>query len=133
ALAGQGQEMQDVFWYIKEAIDAYFAGTSFEATVRAACLIGTRGEIVEQPAASAIDDEMVTNRVDPENASLPRAENTQSAELLVDESLIESEVTNHSDGPHSQVTGTSELDIAELEELAPDDVELDDPLPFDKN
>ncbi len=39
--AGRGQEMQDVFWYIKEAIDAYFGGRAFEVTVQAGCLIGT--------------------------------------------------------------------------------------------
>jgi len=43
-VAGGGQEMQDVFWYIKEAIDAYFDGRPFEVTVRAGCLIGHKGE-----------------------------------------------------------------------------------------
>src|SRR5512138_393423 len=28
-IAGSGQELQDVFWYIKEAIDAYFEGRPF--------------------------------------------------------------------------------------------------------
>ena len=41
-LAGKGQVMQDIFWYIKEAIDAYFGGTSFSVTVLAACLHGTK-------------------------------------------------------------------------------------------
>ncbi len=44
-IAGTGQEMQDLFWYIKEAIDAYFEGRAFEVTVKAACLIGTKYEI----------------------------------------------------------------------------------------
>jgi len=39
-IAGSGQEMQDIFWYIKEAIDAYFEGRAFAATVVAGCLIG---------------------------------------------------------------------------------------------
>jgi hypothetical protein len=34
--------MQDVFWYIKEAIDAYFAGGPFQLTVKAGCLIGRK-------------------------------------------------------------------------------------------
>ena len=34
--------MQDVFWYIKEAIDAYFDGRPFQATVKAGCLIGKK-------------------------------------------------------------------------------------------
>ncbi len=43
-IAGEGQEMQDVFWYIKEAIDAYWGGRPFQATVKAGCLIGTKHE-----------------------------------------------------------------------------------------
>jgi hypothetical protein len=41
-IAGSGQEMQDVFWYIKEAIDAYFDGRPFSVTVKAGCLIGKK-------------------------------------------------------------------------------------------
>lgn len=41
-IAGGGQEMQDVFWYIKEAIDAYFDGRPFQVTVKAGCLIGKK-------------------------------------------------------------------------------------------
>jgi ubiquinone/menaquinone biosynthesis C-methylase UbiE len=40
--AGRGQEMQDIFWYIKEAIDAYYEGRAFEVTVRAGMLKGTK-------------------------------------------------------------------------------------------
>jgi ubiquinone/menaquinone biosynthesis C-methylase UbiE len=43
-IAGEGQEMQDVFWYIKEAIDAYFDGRPFQVTVKAGCLIGKKVE-----------------------------------------------------------------------------------------
>jgi ubiquinone/menaquinone biosynthesis C-methylase UbiE len=43
-IAGSGQEMQDVFWYIKEAIDAYFDGRPFQVTVKAGCLIGRKQE-----------------------------------------------------------------------------------------
>jgi ubiquinone/menaquinone biosynthesis C-methylase UbiE len=43
-IAGNGQEMQDVFWYIKEAIDAYFNGRPFHVTVKAGCLIGKKVE-----------------------------------------------------------------------------------------
>ncbi|HEU0035130.1 MAG TPA: class I SAM-dependent methyltransferase [Kofleriaceae bacterium] len=41
-IAGAGQEMQDVFWYIKEAIDAYYDRRPFQVTVKAGCLIGTK-------------------------------------------------------------------------------------------
>jgi len=43
-IAGSGQELQDVFWYIKEAIDAYFDGRPFHVTVKAGCLIGRKLE-----------------------------------------------------------------------------------------
>jgi ubiquinone/menaquinone biosynthesis C-methylase UbiE len=51
-IAGGGQEMQDVFWYIKEAIDAYFEGRPFQVTVKAGCIIGKK---VEPRAPSHID------------------------------------------------------------------------------
>src|SRR5262249_43515969 len=44
-IAGAGQEMQDVFWYIKEAIDAYFDGRPFQVTVKAGCLIGRKEDL----------------------------------------------------------------------------------------
>ena len=43
-VAGGGQEMQDVFGYIKESIDAYFDGRPFQVTVKAGCLIGKKAE-----------------------------------------------------------------------------------------
>jgi ubiquinone/menaquinone biosynthesis C-methylase UbiE len=49
-IAGSGQEMQDVFWYIKEAIDAYFDGRPFQVTVKAGCLIGRKVE--ERPTGA---------------------------------------------------------------------------------
>jgi len=55
-IAGEGQEMQDVFWYIKEAIDAYFDGRPFQVTVKAGCLIGKKHEprpVAPAPASSA--------------------------------------------------------------------------------
>jgi len=48
-IAGDGQEMQDVFWYIKEAIDAYFGGRAFQVTIKAGCLIGKK--LVPLPSA----------------------------------------------------------------------------------
>jgi ubiquinone/menaquinone biosynthesis C-methylase UbiE len=47
-IAGGGQEMQDVFWYIKEAIDAYFDGRPFQVTVKAGCLIGRKGIVAKR-------------------------------------------------------------------------------------
>jgi ubiquinone/menaquinone biosynthesis C-methylase UbiE len=42
AVAGGGQEMQDVFWYIKEAIDAYFGARPFHVTVKAGLVVGRK-------------------------------------------------------------------------------------------
>ncbi len=49
-IAGAGQEMQDVFWYIKEAIDAYYDGRPFSVTVKAGCLIGRKQDIMQAAA-----------------------------------------------------------------------------------
>lgn len=43
-LAGKGQEMQDIFWFIKESIDAYFGDRAFSVTVVAGCLCGRKAE-----------------------------------------------------------------------------------------
>ena len=48
-IAGNGQEMQDVFWYIKEAIDAYFDGRPFQVTVKAGCIIGKKTDAPTDP------------------------------------------------------------------------------------
>jgi len=65
AIAGSGQELQDVFWYIKEAIDAYFGGRAFQVIIRAACLSGKKGE---QAAAILADaegpDDVATGEVE---------------------------------------------------------------------
>jgi ubiquinone/menaquinone biosynthesis C-methylase UbiE len=41
-VAGKGEEMQEIFLLIKEAIDAYFGGRAFELTVKAGCLRGRK-------------------------------------------------------------------------------------------
>ncbi len=56
-IAGTGQELQDTFWYIKEAIDAYFGERAFQVTVKAGCLIGHK-------RAMEADEEINTGRVE---------------------------------------------------------------------
>lgn len=46
---GHGDEMQDVFFFIKEAIETYFSGTVFPVTMVIGCLSGTK------PAATVHD------------------------------------------------------------------------------
>jgi len=55
AIAGKGEEMQKVFWDCKEAIDAYFAGSTFAVTIEAACLRG-RKVADGQPPVHAADE-----------------------------------------------------------------------------
>ena len=39
-LVGRGEEMQDIFFFTKEAIDTYFRGTAFPVTVVGAAVKG---------------------------------------------------------------------------------------------
>ena len=41
-VAGKGQEMQEIFWHIKESIDAYFGDRGFGITVMAGCFRGNK-------------------------------------------------------------------------------------------
>jgi ubiquinone/menaquinone biosynthesis C-methylase UbiE len=71
-IAGKGQELQDVFWYVKQAIDAYFGDRAFEVTVRAACLRGkklaaddpARADVVSAPVPRPISDGSARHRRD---------------------------------------------------------------------
>ena len=63
-IGGNGQEMQDVFWYIKEAIDAYFDRRPFQVTVQAGCIIGRK--VASGAIAMPADlDELTENSVLP--------------------------------------------------------------------
>ena len=75
-LAGTGQEMQDVFWYIKEAIDAYFEGRAFEVTIKAACLRGVcpATEELETGQVLLIDDLEEITQNSPVDDALKRAD-----------------------------------------------------------
>ncbi|HEX2685101.1 MAG TPA: methyltransferase domain-containing protein [Kofleriaceae bacterium] len=76
AIAGDGQEMQDVFWSIKEAIDAYFAGRSFQVTVQAACLIGRKPDrpgLEQRVVEAAAAESLLTPPVPRMVASAPEA------------------------------------------------------------
>lgn len=41
---GHGEQMQDVFFFVKEAIETYFSGTVFPVTMVIACLSGAKPE-----------------------------------------------------------------------------------------
>jgi len=70
-IAGEGQEMQDVFWYIKEAIDAYWGGRPFQATVKAGCVIGKKQEPPERESAGSMPQMDDTSPFTREAGELP--------------------------------------------------------------
>jgi ubiquinone/menaquinone biosynthesis C-methylase UbiE len=71
-IAGNGQEMQDVFWYIKEAIDAYFDGRPFQVTVKAGCLIGKKHEPRAAEPVMAMLDVDATDDFEHVDTGIPR-------------------------------------------------------------
>jgi ubiquinone/menaquinone biosynthesis C-methylase UbiE len=60
-IAGKGEEMQETFVQIREAIDAYFGGRPFELSVKAGCLRGTRGGPKDLPDLEVPRPEEVSN------------------------------------------------------------------------
>ena len=44
---GRGDEMQDVFFFVKEAIETYFADTVFSVSVVIGCLRGTKPAVAK--------------------------------------------------------------------------------------
>jgi ubiquinone/menaquinone biosynthesis C-methylase UbiE len=67
-IAGKGQEMQDVFWHCKSAIDAYFGGGSFAVTVHVGCVRGrkdtTEAARLHAPGAGPVPSELQTGEVE---------------------------------------------------------------------
>ncbi|MBT8493778.1 MAG: methyltransferase domain-containing protein [Deltaproteobacteria bacterium] len=90
AIAGAGQEMQDVFWYIKESIDAYFEGRPFEITIRAGLLRGIRSDAatVTDTATDAEEEESVDpgtrpgSDPDPDAIDIDMDEDTMNPDTL---------------------------------------------------
>lgn len=124
SIAGEGKAMQDTFWYIKEAIDAYFVGRPFEVTVRAGCLIGTKVEVDEDDATGQVE------RIEPPEPTPYRPSNdSKTSTQLVVEALIESEQVLGPLPRSARGDGTAELDLAEIVEFIPDD-EFEEDLGF---
>ncbi len=57
SVAGKGQEMQEIFWHIKESIDAYFGNRAFEVTVKAGCFRAVKPEEAEEPEPEPPEEE----------------------------------------------------------------------------
>ena len=73
AVAGKGQEMQEIFWHIKESIDAYFSNRAFEVTVQTGCFRAQKPSAPEeleepqeeQPEAEEPEQELVVEDTTP--------------------------------------------------------------------
>jgi len=100
-IAGKGQELQDVFWYIKEAIDAYFGGRAFQVTVKAGCLIGRKVPPGEE-------DDVSTGRIE-----LISSDEIEAVDIPPPVAMADGSVR------------TAEIDIMEIEELAAQTGEYD--------
>jgi ubiquinone/menaquinone biosynthesis C-methylase UbiE len=90
-IAGEGQEMQDVFWYIKEAIDAYWGGRPFQVTVKAGCLIGKKQEAAARDASGPLalmDDTSPFTRQGGELPDRPEKIATGSVQMVEPEDVM---------------------------------------------
>jgi ubiquinone/menaquinone biosynthesis C-methylase UbiE len=124
SIAGEGQEMQDVFWFIKDAIDAYFGDGAFQVTVRAGCLIGTRRDVT---------DEDVTGRVQRLGHGYDKDDDQSTATaVLADVDILDS-ADAEEDRPVLLFDGTRELDMADLEEVPLDDDDESPPVLDDES
>lgn len=130
-IAGNGQEMQDVFWYIKEAIDAYFDGRPFQVTVKAGCIIGTKLEAPTDPHLEVEIEEMPYEMLRDDDS---REDHNES--VLRDVDLDDDEVdTGLPRPPELIAAGSVRLDDAdhlEVEEVSAqddDDIVIDEASP----
>jgi ubiquinone/menaquinone biosynthesis C-methylase UbiE len=120
AIAGKGQEMQDVFWYIKEAIDAYFGDRAFEITVKAGCIVGR---------VQAVTDDDETGRVE----RIADLAATEPPGVYAEPAVLAPMESPFDDGLVQQdPTGTEEIDLEELEELEMETLENAEPVVLDE-
>lgn len=94
-IAGSGQELQDTFWYIKEAIDAYFGDRAFQVTIKAGLLVGKKQA---RELHDVLDDDVSTGRVELLDSAVDRAPARMAQGSVRD-------------------PGTAELDILEIQEV----------------
>lgn len=104
AIAGTGQELQDTFWYIKEAIDAYFGGRAFQVTIKAGMLVGRKAAPVAVGLGDSIGDDVSTGRIELiDSAEYPLAAAGRRPARMAQGSVRD--------------PGTAELDILEIQEV----------------
>jgi ubiquinone/menaquinone biosynthesis C-methylase UbiE len=111
-VAGGGQEMQDVFWYIKEAIDAYFGDRPFHLTVKAGLVVGKKPPRLD-PADPLTADSITT--------PVPLVDLDQDSPFDHIETGLPWPPRDIADGSRVEDSGD-----AAIEELASDEYELDE-------
>lgn len=90
-IAGKGEEMQQVFWHIKEAIDTYFTGRAFQVTVKAACLRGGKGAQQQDATAEVAEADMEVVEEVEEIEEIEEIESTPPPAPEKKEKLLEEE------------------------------------------
>jgi ubiquinone/menaquinone biosynthesis C-methylase UbiE len=95
-IAGKGQTMQEIFWHIKEAIDAYFSDRAFEITVKAGCF---RGKKPLQPV-------LVETEEEPREDATPPEPVTQETESIPDNFRIDDDDDDDDDDDRTDSEGT---------------------------
>lgn len=132
-LAGKGQQMQDIFWFIKESIDAYFGDRAFSVTVVAGCLCGRKpaeGEEEEDLAEESPDDSPMegedTSRspsvLDPPPLKAPAGFGDDKA-VKTEEDDVPDIRSTQPGRDHSNVPLLTEADVS-IHELDDDDLEV---------
>lgn len=116
-LAGKGQEMQDIFWYIKESIDAYFGDRAFSVTVVAGCLCGFKPEESEEDAGGP-PPEIRPGRQEENGRARPRVREADRT----DDDAVQDVIVTHPTLSPSAVALLGEADIS-IHELDAEDLE----------
>jgi ubiquinone/menaquinone biosynthesis C-methylase UbiE len=130
-VAGGGQEMQDVFWHIKEAIDAYFGDRPFHVTVKAGLVVGKKPQrqVIDPtggsaPGPAALDrtpDAADARTTDSITAPVPLVDTDQDSPFDHIETGLPWPPRDIADGSVVEDSGD-----AEIEELASDEYSLDE-------
>ncbi len=115
-IAGGGQEMQDVFWYIKEAIDAYFDGRPFQVTVKAGCIIGTKSDQIVAISVPAPLAEIDLDELDDTNRPLIEEEDIDTGLPLPPNRIAAGSV---------QMADPDDLEVEEIAEGDASDFDID--------